>query len=1209
MTRTAASYREIPFNYTSADDRQAVAHLFGDGIWEKLEALRARRVTGRSARLLMRVFGEVLVHRRNPYLYQELLGAPRRRVFFKNLKTDLDVVEAHAGDDVTVGEVIAATHRLVEDLRRELAAVPGERSRALAALAPIVGRENVRFDPFTLVSHATDATDWRLHLPFAVVMPTEEAQVAPLLAAIEGLGLKAIPRGAGTGLTGGAVPLRAGCVLVNTEKLDHILGLEEREFQLAGGSAARARVLRLEAGVVTERAIEHAAERGLVFATDPTSAWACTIGGNIAENAGGKTAVLWGTCIDNLLGYSISMPGGARFTVRRTDHQLRKILPDDPVTWEIRGGDGALVETIALAGREIRHKGLWKDITNKALKGLPGVQKEGTDGVITSAEFVLYEAYASSRTLCLEFFGPDMDEASRVILELARAFPNQGREVLQALEHFDDEYVRAIGYKPKAPRSEAPRAVLLIDVVGHTAEETARGVATIRGLLARHASTFLFEAKDKAEAKRFWADRKKLGAIAARTNAFKLNEDIVLPLEALAEFARFCDAMNVAEERASQRAFAWRVRQFLEESREEDGGFLPEKIARARLLCDAGLRAVDAGAERELRSLAIAEGLRRDLLDLVRGYQPLAEGIDALFAEERRRRIVLATHMHAGDGNVHVNIPVLSNDRGMMRRAEHAVDRVMAEVARLGGVCSGEHGIGVTKLKYLEPAIVAELDAYRRKVDPKGTMNPGKLQDLAVLDRIFTPSFNLLELEARILRHGKLEELAVKIASCVRCGKCKTDCCVYHPARGMFYHPRNKNLAIGALIEALLYDAQRERSSSFELLRYLEEVADHCTICHKCVKPCPVDIDTGEVSVLEREILMAHGYKHHAAPTRASLRYLESTSPAFNAVFRAGFVRLGGTMQRALAKLAGPGPEAPNGSAAPYPLQLLRSPIPPADPGTLRDVLPHCGPGEALVLEPSGEARATVFYFPGCGSERLYSSVSMAALHVLGETGARVVLPPPFLCCGYPAYVNARTEQHGRIVLRDTIIFSQIRDMFSYLAFDAVVVTCGTCREALGAMEAGKIFGAPLEDLARFALARGLELPHAARGERYLYHAPCHDSLDGQGPEVLSKGGIAVEPVPHCCSEAGTLALSRPDITDAMLHRKAAAIREALASRPSGRAVLLTNCPSCVQGLGRNAGLGVETRHVAVELARAISGEGWLEIFRQRAARAQAVHF
>jgi Fe-S oxidoreductase len=108
---------------------------------------------------------------------------------------------------------------------------------------------------------------------------------------------------------------------------------------------------------------------------------------------------------------------------------------------------------------------------------------------------------------------------------------------------------------------------------------------------------------------------------------------------------------------------------------------------------------------------------------------------------------------------------------------------------------------------------------------------------------------------------------------------------------------------------------------------------------------------------------------------------------------------------------------------------------------------------------------------------------------------------------------------------------------------------------------------------------------------------------------VLSKlAGIAADNVPHCCSEAGTLALSRPDIADAMLHRKATALREALSTRPGG-AVLLTNCPSCLQGLGRNAALGIETRHIAVELARAISGESWVEAFRARAAKAQAIHF
>ena len=1202
MSTAPESHREIPFNYTSADDRQVVLQLLGEEVWEKLEALRGRRVTGRSARLLLRVLGEVSIHRRNPFLFQELLDTPaRRRRLSRHLAGDLAVVAGSAGEDALVREVLAAARGLAADFEREVAAAPAERQRIVAALAPVVGRANVLFDPFTLVSHATDATDWRLHLPAAVVMPTEEAQVAPLLAAVAGLGLAAIPRGAGTGLTGGAVPLRAGCVVVNTEKLNRVLAVEERDFPAAG---ARAQVMRLEAGVITERAMEEAARRGLVFATDPTSAWACTVGGNIAENAGGKMAVLWGTCIDNLLAWKMAMPTGATWTVRRAGHPLRKILPGDVVTWRVEDAGGRVVREVSLRGSEVRRNGLWKDITNKALGGLPGVQKEGTDGVITSAEFVLYRQYESSATLCLEFFGPDLEEASEVVLALSRAFPNEGREVLQALEHFDDEYVRAIGYKVKAPRAETPRAVLLVDVVGHSAGETARGVQRIRDILAPHRNTHLFAARDPAEAKRFWADRKRLGAIAARTNAFKLNEDVVLPLTALAEFARWCEQANRDEERHNQEQLVRRIAGYLEAApAQEDAQYLPERIAQAVGRCDEALAALAAADDRTLRAEAVLGALKRDLLEFVRGYPALGAGIEALWKEVRGRLIVLATHMHAGDGNVHVNIPVMSSDRAMMRRAEWAVDRVMEEVARLGGVCSGEHGIGVTKLKYLEPEVVEALSAHRRALDPRGIMNPGKLSDRAVIERIFTPSFNLLELEARILQHGKLEELALRIAKCVRCGKCKPDCCVYHPARGLFFHPRNKNLAVGALIEALLYDAQRERTTGFELLRWLGEVADHCTLCHKCAKPCPVDIDTAEVSVLERELLAGRGIQRTKAATRATLSYLDSRSPAYNALFRGAVVRLGGSLQRALARMAGP---AADGGPRPRALQLFASPGPRADAETLRDLLPPCKPDQALVLEPEGEARSTVFYFPGCGSERLHSSVSMAALHVLLATGTRVVLPPPFLCCGFPARANAAVEQHSRAVLRDTILFSQIREMFSYLQFDAVAVTCGTCREALAAMEAGKIFQAPILDVARFALDRGLsvDLP----GD-YLYHPPCHDSLDGKAEAVLERiGGARVERVEQCCSEAGTLALSRPDITDAMLHRKRGALAEALASRPRG-AVVLTNCPSCMSGLGRNEAMGVEPRHVAVELARALSGEGWRDLFRRQAQRAQAVRF
>ena len=1207
-----AAWREIPYNYTSASDRQAISFILGEEVVRQIEELRDLRVTGRSARLLMQLFGDILIHGRNPYLFEELISSEKRRNrIFEHARKDMETIHTSANGEPRVLAIVETLRAKLEKFRAEIELLPEFRRRVRKELAPIVGAKNVLFDPFSLVAHATDATDWRLYLPVAVVTPDDEAQVAPLIGAIARLGLRVIPRGAGTGLTGGAVPLRSDCVIINTEKLNHVRGITERTFHLKDGHSVTGSVIEVEAGVITEAAMHHADEHGLVFATDPTSEWACTIGGNIAENAGGKMAVRWGTCIDNLLEWKIAMPGGKLWTVRRTDHQLRKILPEDIVTYEVLDQHGAPLKRIALRGTEIRKQGLWKDITNKALGGVPGLQKEGTDGVITSAVFVLYPKYEAKRTLCLEFFGPDMDEASRVIVELSKAFPYQNveHETLLALEHFDDEYIRAIDYKVKATRPQTPKAVLLIDIAGHAEAEVEAGVERVHALLEKHPNTLMFVARDEAEGVQFWQDRKKLGAIARRTNAFKLNEDIVIPIEQLAVFARFIDDLNVEEERYAQLKYVERIEKMLHaSSNPESLSPFEAKIPAGLGLCDLIRNRLEAADPLLLRSLTLLQEFRAELNQLFRGYPKTLDAIEAAYKHVRDRRIVLATHMHAGDGNVHVNVPVLSNDRPMLERADHVIDLVMEKVISLGGVVSGEHGIGVTKLKYMEKARIDELSAYRREVDPDGIMNPGKLEDYEALNHIFTPSFNLLELEAHILKRGKLEALSKKVDYCIRCGKCKPDCCVYYPARGMFYHPRNKNLAIGSLIEALLYDAQRERSTAFELLQWLEEVSDHCTICHKCLKPCPVDIDSGEVSILEREILSARGLKNSPPITKMTLNYLANRSPFYNKMFRNTVLRIGGAAQRAGAKMTAPLQASREAQNVPAPLRLLRSAVPPVPEKTLRDLLPACESDQVLVFEPAGEeATSTVFYFPGCGSERLHSSISMASLHILLETGTRVVLPPPFLCCGFPLNVNAKEEEYASIVLRNTVMFSQIREMFAYLDFDACIISCGTCMEGLEIMEAPKLFGNRIVDVSRYAWEKGMRVDGGSTES--LYHAPCHDSLKGKACDLLRDvGGFGkVTDVPHCCSEAGTLALSRPDITDSMLHRKREALKESMHGAES--ATILTNCPSCVQGLGRNLDMGVKPKHIAVALAEKHSGPDWMERFLAQAAKATAVMF
>jgi D-lactate dehydrogenase (cytochrome) len=176
--------------------------------------------------------------------------------------------------------------------------------------------------------------------------------------------------------------------------------------------------------------------------------------------------------------------------------------------------------------------------------------------------------------------------------------------------------------------------------------------------------------------------------------------------------------------------------------------------------------------------------------------------------------------------------------------------------------------------------------------------------------------------------------------------------------------------------------------------------------------------------------------------------------------------------------------------------------------------------------------------------------------------------------------------------------------MFAYLDFDACVVTCGTCREGLAGMDTPKLFGR-IVDAGAYLVERGFKV----QGEGdYLYHAPCHDSLDGKAASVLQKlGGFGrVTAVPHCCSEAGTLSLSRPDITDSMLHRK----REALTPILNGeKRAVLTNCPSCLQGLGRSRDLGIQPTHIAVALAEKHSGAEWKQKFLAQAGQASTVNF
>jgi hypothetical protein len=262
-----------------------------------------------------------------------------------------------------------------------------------------------------------------------------------------------------------------------------------------------------------------------------------------------------------------------------------------------------------------------------------------------------------------------------------------------------------------------------------------------------------------------------------------------------------------------------------------------------------------------------------------RGLRPILEECNAIHKRVLKGRVWVALHMHAGDGNVHTNIPVNSDDYEMLQTAHEAVARIMVLARSLDGVISGEHGIGITKLEFLTDDELNPFAEYKAKVDPEGRFNKGKLLrgaahqalvagDASVrqadLANAYTPSFGLMGHESLIMQQSDIGAIADSVKDCLRCGKCKPVCATHVPRANLLYSPRNKILATSLLIEAFLYEEQTRRGISIKHWEEFEDVADHCTVCHKCLSPCPVKIDFGDVSMNMRNLLRKMGRRASA---------------------------------------------------------------------------------------------------------------------------------------------------------------------------------------------------------------------------------------------------------------------------------------------------------------------------------------------------------
>ena len=386
----------------------------------------------------------------------------------------------------------------------------------------------------------------------------------------------------------------------------------------------------------------------------------------------------------------------------------------------------------------------------------------------------------------------------------------------------------------------------------------------------------------------------------------------------------------------------------------------------------------------------------------------------------------------------------------------------------------------------------------------------------------------------------------------------------------------------------LLYEEQTRRGVSSHHWQEFEDVADHCTICHKCFAV------PGEDRLWRRHHGHAQpagedGQKRAGARQQAGHGHTQRHQPDDHqrAARGHGERGLSGTApgrrrDEGGGQASGDAPAGHGGHGADQgagdPLRQQEAARRPADQDGARAAGHQDKDYVPIIRNPQTSADSeAVFYFPGCGSERLFSQVGLATQAMLWHAGVQTVLPPGYLCCGYPQRGNNLQDKAEKMITDNRVLFHRVATTLNYLDIKTVVVSCGTCYDQLQGYEFDKIFPAaasststntcwkrasPCRGPGRLPVPRALPQPDETG--RFHGHRACAGGRQGAQERALLRrighaGRLAPGHLrPRCASE-------RP--------RKSARARRQLRSSGAVGAQdnvkILTSCPSCLQGISR----------------------------------------